>query len=66
MNDIRTGVKSETVINNLTSIKQKCQQHNIIPVFLTVTSVNPSRMKSVINLDISEGWDKERLKIMNG
>lgn len=63
VNDIRTGVKSETVINNLTSIKQKCQQHNIIPVFLTVTSVNPSRMKSVINLDISEGWDKERLKI---
>ena len=63
VNDIRTGVKAETVINNLTSIKQKCQQHNIIPVFLTVTSVNPPRMKSVINLDISEGWDKERLKI---
>lgn len=63
VNDIRTGVKAKTVIDNLNKIKQKCQQNSIIPVFLTVTSVNPPRMKSVINLDISEGWDKERLKI---
>lgn len=63
VNDIRTGITANTVINNLNIIKQKCQKHNIIPVFLTVTPVKPERMKNVIHLDISPGWDKERLKI---
>lgn len=60
VNDIRTGVKADTVIGNLKAIKEKCRQNSIIPVFLTVTSVNPPKMKSVAKLDIAGGWQKQR------
>ena len=63
VNDIRTGGSAETVIANLSKIKEKCLDNNIIPIFLTVTSVNPPKMKEVAQLDISQGWDKERQKI---
>lgn len=63
VNDIRTGIKADTVIANLTAIKEKCRKNSIIPVFLTVTSVNPPKMKSVAKLDISSGWQAEREKV---
>lgn len=63
VNDIRTGIKADTVISNLNAIKGKCQKNGIIPVFLTVTPVNPPKMKSVAKLDISSGWENEREKV---
>ena len=63
VNDIRTGVKADTVIANLTAIKEKCRKNSIIPVFLTVTSVNPPKMKAVSSLDIADGWQAQREKI---
>lgn len=63
VNDIRTGIKADTVISNLTAIREKCKKNGIIPVFLTVTPVNPPKMKDVIKLDISTGWQTEREKI---
>ena len=63
VNDIRTGIKADTVIANLTAIKEKCRKNSIIPVFLTVTSVNPPKMNSVAKLDISNNWQAEREKV---
>lgn len=63
VNDIRTGISADVVISNLTKIKDKCFTNNITPVFLTVTSVNPPKMKAVAKLDISQGWNEERKKI---
>ncbi len=63
VNDIRTGITAQTTIANLAAIRDKCIAHNIVPVFLTMTSVNPPEMKRVINLDISPGWQAERDKV---
>lgn len=63
VNDVRTGITADVVISNLTKIRDKCLTNNIIPVFLTVTSVNPPKMKTVVKLDISQGWNEERKKI---
>lgn len=63
VNDIRTGIGADTVIGNLNAIKLKCLDNNIVPVFLTVTPVNPVKMKAVIDLDVSDGWQEHRQKI---
>lgn len=60
VNDIRTGISANTVIANLVKIKDKCILNGIKPIFLTVTPVNPPKMKKVANLDISIGWEKQR------
>lgn len=65
VNDIRTGVSAREVIDNLTKLKEKCKINGITPIFLTVTPVNPPKMKKVANLDISTGWDKERIIVNN-
>lgn len=63
VNDIRTGISANTVIGNLNAIKLKAIDNNIVPVFLTVTPVNPPKMKSVIDLDVTDGWQQQRKKI---
>lgn len=63
VNDIRTGVSADTVIGNLNAIKLKCIDDKIVPVFLTVTPVNPPKMKSAIDLEVSDGWQQQRQKI---
>ena len=63
VNDIRTGITAQTAIANLAAIRDKCTAHNIVPVFLTMTSVNPPKMKKVAGLDIAPGWQNERRKL---
>lgn len=64
VNDIRTGIKADTVISNLQAIKEKCVKHNIIPVFLTVTPMNPQRMVNIGKIEApSSNWQKEREEI---
>ena len=63
VNDIRTGITAQTAIANLAAIRDKCTAHNIVPVFLTMTSVNPPKMKKVAGLDIAPGWQDERRKL---
>ncbi len=60
VNDIRTGIKAGTVINNLSAIKEKCYKNHIVPIFLTVTPINPPKMKTVAHLDVPSGWQAER------
>lgn len=63
VNDIRTGISADTVIGNLNAIRLKCIDNNIVPVFLTVTPINPPKMKSVIDLEVTDGWQEQRQKI---
>lgn len=41
VNDIRARVDTDVTIENFMAIKDKCETHNIIPVFVTTTPVNP-------------------------
>ncbi|WP_425060182.1 SGNH/GDSL hydrolase family protein [Sporomusa carbonis] len=63
LNDIRAGTRAVEVINHLTKIKEKCQENKIIPVFLTLTPVNPINIKRVFNEDTSPNWQEEWYKV---
>ncbi|WP_325531515.1 GDSL-type esterase/lipase family protein [Sporomusa sp.] len=63
VNDIRGGTSASEVIDNLSQIRQKCQDNKIIPVFLTLTPVNPALIKRAFNEDTSPEWQDEWLQV---
>lgn len=63
VNDIRGGTPAAEVINNLAWIKRQCQNNGIIPVFLTLTPVNPAAIKRVFNEDTTPEWQEEWQKV---
>lgn len=65
VNDLRGGTAAEEVINNLTVIRDKCRAYGIIPVFVTVTPVNPSAIKRVFQQETADGWQTERQTVNN-
>ena len=60
VNDIREGAKAEDVIKNLVAIREKCLANNITPVFLAITSMNPSIIKTYLT---DGDWLTERNKL---
>lgn len=44
VNDYRAGTNGWTVTRHLKALKEKCDAYGIIPVFLTVTPINPTLM----------------------
>lgn len=63
INDIRLGTPAQDVINNLTAICQLCHQNGILPILVSVTPVNPDKMKVMIGAPAAN-W-QEQLKILN-
>ena len=63
INNIRLGDKAAQVITGLNRIKYKCLYHNIIPVFVTIAPINPEAMKSVSNIDVAPGWEREQQSV---
>ncbi|HWR42627.1 SGNH/GDSL hydrolase family protein [Sporomusa sp.] len=63
INDIRGGTPASEVINHLSQIREKCQENKIIPVFLTLTPVNPALIKRAFNEDTSPEWQGEWHKV---
>ena len=60
VNDIREGAKAEEVIENLTTIREKCLANDIKPVFVAITSMNPK----IIRATLTDGdWQSERDKL---
>ena len=60
VNDIREGAKAEEAIKNLTAIREKCINNDIIPVFLAITSMNPNIIKAYLT---DGDWQGERNKL---
>jgi lysophospholipase L1-like esterase len=63
INDIRAGTPASEVIDNLRQIKEKCKENNMIPIFLTLTPVNPELIKRAFNEDTSPEWQSEWHKV---
>lgn len=59
VNDLRGGAAADDVIANLALIRSKCQERGIIPVFATVTPVNPAAIKQVFNQETYRNWQTE-------
>lgn len=62
-NSIRGGVSGESVIASLQTIKDKCEQNGITPIFLTLPPVNPERIERVFNQPTAENWQSELGKV---
>ncbi|MPL68027.1 hypothetical protein SDC9_13731 [bioreactor metagenome] len=62
-NSIRGGASGEEVIDSLSTIKQKCQDNGIVPIFLTLPPVNPERIELVFNQPTADNWQEELAKV---
>lgn len=64
INNIREGASAESVINDLTAIRNLCLAYNIRPIFLTIPPIHPANIQSTIHAASSAGW-KASLKQVN-
>lgn len=62
VNDIRIGLTSDEVINNLKILRDKCLMNDIIPIFCTITPMNEEIMTRR-GIPFKKGWKVERKKI---
>lgn len=62
-NSLRGWVSGESVISDLTGIRQKCEDNGIIPIFMTLPPVNPANIKKAFDEPTAEGWKDELAKV---
>lgn len=58
-NSLREGVPAVNVIADMKSVKAKCQENGIHPVFLTVPPVNPDNIKKAFDQDTVWNWQSQ-------
>ena len=64
-NSLRHGVPANTVIDELTIIKNKCLANGIRPIFLTLLPINPSAIEKAFNQETAQNWQGEFKKVNN-
>ncbi len=62
-NSIRGGTPAEEVISDLKAIKTKCENNNIVPIFMTLPPINPESIEKVFNEPTSDNWREEMDKV---
>ncbi|WP_440235305.1 SGNH/GDSL hydrolase family protein [Dialister succinatiphilus] len=62
-NSLRGGVLAEEVIRDLQEIQQKCRDHGIVPILLTLPPINPSSIDKVFHEPTAEGWEEAFRKV---
>ena len=62
-NSIRGGTPAESVISDLKILKTKCENNNIVPIFLTLPPINPESIEKVFNEPTSDYWREEMDKV---
>lgn len=62
-NSLRGGVPAEEVMRDLQEIQQKCRDHNIVPILLTLPPINPSSIDKVFHEPTAEGWEEAFRKV---
>lgn len=63
-NSLRGGESAEDIIAGLESLREKCRDNGIVPIFLTLPPVNPAQIKEVFSEETAEGW-QERQAVIN-
>lgn len=64
-NSIRGGTSGESVIANLETIREKCEENGITPIFLTLPPINPDRIQRVFGQPTADNWQVEIEKVNN-
>ncbi|MDD4721625.1 MAG: GDSL-type esterase/lipase family protein [Acidaminococcaceae bacterium] len=63
-NSLRGGVPAAEVIANLQTLKEKCLENHIRPVFLTLPPINPANIKRAFNESTVSDW-QEQIQLVN-
>ena len=58
VNDYRVGIYGAETVRNLAALRDKCREHGITPIFLTVTPIRPALMTSRMTIQTppSDWW----------
>ena len=62
-NSLRGWISGESVIQDLKGIKEKCEENEITPIFMTLPPVNPANIKQAFDEPTAEGWREEMDKV---
>lgn len=62
-NSLRGWISGESVIQDLKRIKEKCEDNEITPIFMTLPPVNPANIKRAFDEPTAEGWREEMEKV---
>lgn len=62
-NSLRGGTSAETVIEELTGIRNKCLRNGIRPIFLTLPPINPANIQKVFQEETADEWKEEFAKV---
>lgn len=62
-NSLRGGTSAAEVIADLQAIKEKCLEHGIQPVFLTLSPINPKHIEKVFGESTSLDWQENFLLV---
>lgn len=57
-NSLRAGVPAEDVIGDMKTVKEKCLNHGIRPVFLTLPPINPANIKRAFDEPTADDWQE--------
>lgn len=63
-NSLRADVPAESVIHDLAAIQQKCRDHGIVPILLTLPPINPANIRKAFQEDTVPDW-KEKFEAVN-
>lgn len=58
-NSLRAGVRAESVIEDLKTIKEKSLANKISPIFLTIPPINPANINSVFAEATVDDWQRQ-------
>lgn len=62
-NSIRGWVSGESVISDLQDLKDKCEDNDITPIFITLPPVNPANINRAFGEPTAENWKVELKKV---
>jgi lysophospholipase L1-like esterase len=62
-NSLRGGTPAEEVIGNLSAIEQKCRNHGIIPILLTLPPINPANIEKTFQEPTEGNWQDAFAKV---
>ena len=63
-NSLRAGVSAQEVIEDMKTLKKKCMDNHILPVFLTLPPINPENIQKAFDEPTADGW-RERFAEVN-
>ena len=63
INDIREGKSADAIINNLSTLREKCFDNDIVPVFGTLTPMNEKILRGKNIFLTEKNWRVEREKV---